>query len=150
MLLVLAIIATTCTGLLVGVELAVAVFLNPILRGLPVHRLPRRTAQGGRMLGRVMPFWYVGSTILLAALTALTLGKLLGRRRAPRRIAAPDQRRTVGRRARPAQQPGGHLDRRIPPENWQELQQRWDRLHIVRVALIVAAFALVVVATALL
>lgn len=32
------------------------------------------------------------------------------------------------------------------PDDWREQQQRWDRLHYARVAIIVASFALVVVA----
>ena len=32
------------------------------------------------------------------------------------------------------------------PADWREQQQRWDRLHYIRVAVIVAAFVLVLVA----
>ncbi|WP_193106666.1 anthrone oxygenase family protein [Brachybacterium sp. FME24] len=147
---VLAVIATTSTGLLVGVELAVAVVLNPILRGLPFAAAIAGRAHGGRMLGRAMPFWYIGSTILLATLTALTWGTssagaallaaalLLVGVVLSVVLLVPINKQTITWTAE------SH------PGNWQELQQRWDRLHIVRVALLVVAFVLVVVATTLL
>jgi len=36
------------------------------------------------------------------------------------------------------------------PDDWREQQQRWDRLHYARVAIIVAAFVLVAVAATML
>lgn len=150
MLFVLAVLATTCTGLLVGVELAVAVVLNPILRGLPFAASLAGRAHGGRMLGRVMPFWYIGSTILLVALTALAWGTSSA---VAALLAAMLLLLSVVLSVVllvPLNNQGITWTAESHPENWQELQRRWDRLHIVRVVLIVAAFALVVVAAALL
>src|ERR1700753_2037424 len=59
---------------MVGVEFAVAVFVNPILLRLPAGSSIAARADGARILGRVMPFWYLGSLILTAALAAATWG----------------------------------------------------------------------------
>jgi hypothetical protein len=66
----LAIITATVVGLMVGVEFAVAVFVNPLLLRLPAGPSLQARADGGRMLGRVMPFWYLGSLLLTAWLAA--------------------------------------------------------------------------------
>ena len=74
MLVALAVITTTVVGTMVGVEFAVAVFVNPILLRLPAGSSLESRADGARVLGRVMPFWYVGSLILTAGLAAATWG----------------------------------------------------------------------------
>jgi hypothetical protein len=66
----LAVITATVVGVMVGVEFAVAVFVNPIQRRLPIGSWIEATAAGGRVLGRVMPFWYIGSLLLTAWLAA--------------------------------------------------------------------------------
>jgi hypothetical protein len=43
-----------------GVEFCVAFVINPILDGLPGDSGLRGRAHGGRMLGAVMPVWYIG------------------------------------------------------------------------------------------
>ena len=61
MLTTLAVITATVVGVMVGVEFAVAVFVNPILLRLPAGSSLEARADGARVLGRVMPFWYFGS-----------------------------------------------------------------------------------------
>ena len=72
MLTALAIVTASVVGTMVGVEFAVAVFVNPIFQRMPVGAALEARADGGRVLGRVMPFWYVGSLILTAGLAAAT------------------------------------------------------------------------------
>ena len=74
----LATIATTAVGLMVGVELAVAVVVNPILARLPTEAGLAGRAHGARMLGKVMPFCYVGSLGLVLALAAVAWGASAG------------------------------------------------------------------------
>src|SRR6516165_359921 len=74
MLATLAVITATVLGVMVGVEFAVAVFVNSILLRLPAGPSLEARADGGRVLGRVMPFWYVGSLLLTAWLAAATWG----------------------------------------------------------------------------
>jgi hypothetical protein len=103
-------------------------------------------ADGGRVLGRVMPFWYIGSLILTAGLAAATWGG----QAASAAIAAaallavsvvmsvallvPINNRSITWTA------DDH------PGDWREQQQRWDRLHYVRVAILIAGFVLALVA----
>ena len=63
MLNALAVITATVVGTMVGVEFAVAVFVNPILLRLPAGSSIEARADGGRVLGRVMPFWYFASFV---------------------------------------------------------------------------------------
>ena len=78
MLTTLAVITATVVGVMVGVEFAVAVFVNPILLRLPAGSALEARADGGRVLGRVMPFWYSGSLLLTAWLAAVTWGGPVG------------------------------------------------------------------------
>src|SRR5680860_1346272 len=48
-------------GMMVGVEFGVAAFMNPVVDRLPDEERVRARAAAARLLGRVMPFWYVGS-----------------------------------------------------------------------------------------
>jgi hypothetical protein len=146
MLVALAVITTTVVGIMVGVEFAVAVFVNPIFLRLPAGPLIQARADGGRVLGRVMPFWYIGSLILTAGLAAATWGG----QAASAAIAAaallavsvvmsvallvPINNRSITWTA------DDH------PGDWREQQQRWDRLHYVRVAILIAGFVLALVA----
>ncbi|SDK21604.1 Uncharacterized membrane protein [Nonomuraea maritima] len=148
MLNALEVFTTVVVGLMVGVEFSVAFVINRILDALPTDSSQLGRAHGGRMLGAVMPFWYIGSLVLVAIWAVLgwqhpgnvltvTAGALLivsvlmsvlllvpiNNRS---RTWTPDNR----------------------PADWQQQMNRWDRLHHVRVAVIVAAFALLVTALA--
>src|SRR5690242_15243574 len=70
----LAVVVATVVGVMVGVEFAVAVFVNPMLRRLPVGPSLEARADGGRVLGRVMPFWDVASLILTVGQAVATWG----------------------------------------------------------------------------
>src|SRR5260370_8817059 len=70
MLTTLAVITATVVGVMVGVEFAVAVFVNPILLRLPAGPSLEARAHGARALARVMPFCYSGSLLLTAWLPA--------------------------------------------------------------------------------
>ena len=142
----LEVVTIVIVGVMVGVEFAVAFVVNPILYALPGDNGLIGRAHGGRMLGAVMPFWYVGSLVLVAiwAVTGwhdrgtglvVTSGALLivsvlmsvlllvpiNNRS---RTWTPDNR----------------------PADWKQQIKRWDRFHYVRVAVIVAAFVLLAAA----
>ena len=142
----LAVITGTVTGVMVGVEFAVAVFVNPIQRRLPVGSWIEASADGARVLGRVMPFWYIGSLLLTAWLAAAQWGGTAGDAAVAAAgllivsvvmsvtLLVPINNRTATWTA------DNH------PADWREQHQRWDRLHYARVAVIVAAFVLTLVA----
>jgi uncharacterized membrane protein len=142
----LAVTTATVTGVMVGVEFAVAVFVNPIQRRLPVGSWIEATAAGGRVLGRVMPFWYIGSLLLTAGLAAAKWGGSAGN-------AAVAATALLGVSVVMSVTMLVPINNRIitwtadnHPADWREQHQRWDRLHYARVAVIVAAFMLTLAA----
>jgi uncharacterized membrane protein len=142
----LAVITATVIGVMVGVEFAVGVFVGPMLQRLPVGSWIEATADGGRVLGRVMPFWYIGSLLLTAWLAAAKWGGPAGDAAVAAAgllvvsvvmsvtLLVPINNRSVTWTA------DDH------PVDWREQHQRWNRLHYVRVAIIVAGFVLTLVA----
>jgi hypothetical protein len=133
------IVALVIAGPMVGVEIAVAAVTNPIVDRLPddAYRLAR--SAGSRVLGRVMPFWYVATLVVLTAAAVIAASGLT--------IAAAVLMATVvlltvtmlvpinNRIA--AWSEVAHVDR--------ELARRWDRLHWLRVIMLVAMFVLLAI-----
>lgn len=148
MLTALAIITTTVVGTMVGVEFAVAVFVNPIFLRLPAGAALQARADGGRVLGRVMPFWYVGSLVLTAGLAAATWdrsGAGAGAAVAAAALLAVSVVMSVALLV-PINNRSVTWTADDHPDDYREQQQRWDRLHYARVAIIVAGFVLTVAA----
>ena len=142
MLNALAVIATTVVGTMVGVEFAVAVFVNPILRRLPAESSLEARADGARVLGRVMPFWYFASLILTAGLSAATRGDAAtGAAIAAAALLAVSVVMSLALLV-PINNRSATWTANDHPSDWREQQRRWDRLHYARVAIILTAFAL--------
>jgi uncharacterized membrane protein len=148
MLNALGIVTTVVVGLMVGVEFCVAFFVNRILDALPDDSNQQGRSHGGRMLGALMPVWYISSLVLVAVwaiagwhdpgaglvvaaavllIVSVIMSVLL-------LVPINDRGKTWTPDNRPA--------------DWKEQMNRWDRYHYVRVAVIVAAFALLVTALA--
>ena len=133
-------------GLMVGVEFSVAFVLNRIFNGLPEDSAQLGRAHGGRMLGAVMPFWYLGSVALSAVwavagwhhhgagLVVIAAALLVVSVIMSLLLLVPinDQGKTWTAENLPA--------------DWKQQMARWDRFHYLRVAVIVAAFALLAAA----
>ena len=146
MLTTLAVVTATVVGTMVGVEFAVAVFVNPILLRLPAGPSLEARADGARVLGRVMPFWYFGSLILTAGLAAATWGRsAAGAAIAAAALLAVSVVMSVALLV-PINNRSVTWTADDHPDDWREQQQRWDRLHYVRVAIIIVAFVLTLVA----
>ncbi|MFF4528663.1 anthrone oxygenase family protein [Streptomyces sp. NPDC001407] len=142
----LAVVTVVVAGMMVGVEFAVAVFVNPILNRLPDDSRIAARSDGAQVLGRVMPVWYI-SSMLLGVVWASTAWGSTG---APLVTAAtallgvsvamsllllvPINNRTKSWTAEGR------------PADWKQQAARWDRYHYVRVGVIVLAFALFAVA----
>ncbi|MEV6232671.1 DUF1772 domain-containing protein [Saccharopolyspora shandongensis] len=148
MLSALAVCTIVVVGLMVGVEFSVAFVINPILNGLPDDSNQRGRSHGGRMLGAVMPVWYIGSLVLVAvwaiagwhhdgAGLVVTAGALL--------ILSVVMSLLL---LVPINNRGKTWTPENRPEDWKEQMNRWDRYHYVRVAIIIAAFALLAAALA--
>jgi uncharacterized membrane protein len=143
---VLAVITVTVVGLMVGVEFAVAFVVNPILLRLPAGASLAARADGGRMLGRAMPFWYIGSLVLTVTLAAATWGTPGS---AAALVAASLLAVSVVMSVVllvPINNRSATWTADSHPDDWREQHQRWDRLHHARVAIIVTAFTLVTAA----
>ncbi|GAA2663649.1 DUF1772 domain-containing protein [Streptomyces lunalinharesii] len=146
MLNALEVVTTVVVGVLVGVEFSVAFVINRILNALPEDSRQLGHAHGGRMLGAVMPFWYIGSLVLtgiwavarwhhhgtglvvaagaLLIISVIMSVLLLVPINNRNKTWTPDNR----------------------PADWKQQLNRWERLHYVRVAILIAAFALLVAA----
>jgi uncharacterized membrane protein len=140
------VIAIVTAGTLTGIELAVALFVNPRISRLDdaVHvRVAQTLAQ---ILGMVMPFWY-GLTLLLAlavtfiahpprstpwwlALASTVLWALI----IVYSLLLPVPINNQVARWQPDSLPA----------NWRDLRCRWDLLHAIRVVFLVVALILLV------
>lgn len=146
MLNALEVFTTVTVGLMVGVEFSVAFVINRILDALPDDSGQLGRAHGGRMLGAVMPVWYIGSLVLVAVwvvagwdhqgtgLVVTAGGLLILSVIMSIALLVPINNR--GKTWTP--------DNR--PADWKQQMNRWDRFHYVRVAVIIAAFTLLVAA----
>ncbi|MFF7366288.1 anthrone oxygenase family protein [Streptomyces tricolor] len=146
MLVTLEVVTTVVVGLMVGVEFSVAFIMNRILDALPEDSRQLGHAHGGRMLGTLMPFWYIGSLVLSAlwavagwqhdgaGLVVTAAGLLIVSVVMSVLLLVPinNRNRTWTPDNRPA--------------DWKQQLQRWGRFHYVRVAVIIAAFTLLVTA----
>lgn len=148
MLNALEVFTTVVVGLMVGVEFSVAFVINPILNALPEDSGQLGRAHGGRMLGAVMPFWYIGSLALSAvwavagwhhpgAGLVVIAGVLL--------ILSVIMSLLL---LVPINNRGKTWTPENRPEGWKEQMNRWDRFHYIRVAVIIAAFTLLAAALA--
>jgi len=124
---VIEIVALVLMGPLLGVELGVAAFTNPIVARLPDNAFRQVRSGGSRLLGRIMPFWYIATlaaliaaAALMAAAVMLTVTTLVP---INNRIATWTTDADVSR----------------------ELANRWDRLHWIRVALLAVLWLLLAI-----
>ncbi|MGW8360022.1 anthrone oxygenase family protein [Streptomyces wedmorensis] len=148
MLNALEVFTTVTVGLMVGVEFSVAFVMNRIFGALPEDADQQARSHGGRMLGALMPFWYIGSLVLSAVwavagwhqpgtgLVVIAAALLIVSVVMSLLLLVPINNR--GKTWTPENRPA----------DWKEQMNRWDRFHYVRVAVIIAAFTLLVTALA--
>ncbi|MET9591854.1 DUF1772 domain-containing protein [Streptomyces sp. NPDC006516] len=146
MLNALEVFTTVVVGVMVGVEFSVAFVMNRIFNALPEDSGQLGRAHGGRMLGAVMPVWYISSLVLVAIWAVagwnhdgtglvVTGGALL--------IVSVIMSILL---LVPINNRGKTWTPDNRPADWKQQMNRWDRFHYVRVAVIMAAFALLVAA----
>ena len=139
-------IIVVVVGTMVGVEFAVAVFVEPIFNRLPLEAGIAARSDGARVLGRVMPFWYVASLILVVGWSLFTWGQPPS---TPTLISAILLAVSVVLsilflvpiNSRIRRWSAGEV-----PDDWREQMRRWNRLHYLRVAILIAALVLAAVA----
>ncbi|MFJ6076271.1 anthrone oxygenase family protein [Streptomyces sp. NPDC093065] len=146
MLNALEVFTTVIVGLMVGVEFCVAFVMSRIFNALPEDSDQLARAHGGRMLGALMPFWYVGSLVLSAIWVMAGWGRpgtglvVVG---AALLIVSVIMSLLL---LVPINNQGKTWTPENRPADWKEQMNRWDRYHYARVAVIVAAFAFLVTA----
>jgi anthrone oxygenase-like protein len=138
------------SGLLVGNELAVAVFIHPVLYSISDEAHVRVAKPLARRLGRSMPFWYAislvfailqmlitraasvawclccAAAILLALIIVLTI-----------LLPAPINHQIAR----------WNLDQL--PTNWLSMRRRWDLYHRIRVLLLMVVLVLLILSALL-
>jgi len=125
--------------LLIGVEFCVSAFINPVIRQLEAEPQAKALSLFARLLGGVMPFWYVACLLLLAVdawlrrgtaafpLLVTAAGLWLAAIVLSVAVLVPIANRIAARSS----------------ANWQQEQRRWNNLHQFRVLLLaIAAFCL--------
>ncbi|MEZ0064871.1 putative membrane protein [Streptacidiphilus sp. MAP12-20] len=148
MLNALEVFTTVVVGVMVGVEFSVAFVINRILNALPGDNGLIGRAHGGRMLGAVMPVWYSTSLVLVAVWAVAgwhNHGTSLVVTAAALLILSVIMSILL---LVPINNQGKTWTPENRPEDWKEQMSRWDRYHYVRVAVIIAAFALLAAALA--
>lgn len=142
----LSVFTVVVVGLMVGVEFAVAVFVNPILDRLPNDGGVDARSDGARVLGRIMPFWYIGSVVLGVVWAVLSWGG------AGASLVAAGTALLVLSVVMsilllvPINSRVAKWSQEGVPADWKQQVGRWDRFHYVRVGIIVLAFTLFTIA----
>jgi hypothetical protein len=151
MAILIILVSLLITGLLVGSELAVALFIHPVLYSVGDEAHARVVKPLARRLGRFMPFWYavslvfailqllaIGRTALLAwwlcCATAILLAVIIV---LTILFPVPINNQIAGL----------NLDRL--PADWLSLRRRWDLYHSIRVLLLLVALTLLIVSALL-
>lgn len=136
-------LAIVITGLMVGVEFAVAAFANPVFARLPDDAFRAARGDGSRVLGKVMPFWYVGTLLVLAA--AALVGEGGGRWLCG--VAAALMAAVVLLTVTMLVPINNRIARwPATGEVSRGLAARWDRLHWLRVGVLVVLFVVLAIA----
>ncbi|MGC2301312.1 MAG: DUF1772 domain-containing protein [Acidobacteriaceae bacterium] len=137
---------TLCVGLMIGVELAVSAFINPILEKLDDRTRLTAIRLFAARLGAAMPVWYALSFVLLLAeaillrhqpqflLLALAVGIWAAVIILTLLFLVPINNKMT------------RLDSDAPPASALKEHAAWDAMHRLRVAALTAAMALFLVA----
>jgi len=141
---ILHLLALLVLGLMAGSELNVALFSHPVLKRQPLetHILVRSSLAA--LLGRVMPFWMAGST-LLGLLLILPFEHLNTSAWRLAAVAFAIQVLAVVFSLVAPVPINSRIAKWTPksiPEDWNAQEHRWDMYHFVRTCGLVVAFAI--------
>lgn len=139
-------LAVLALGLMCGSELNVAAFAHPMLNRQPFEVHVRMRASLAALLGRVMPFWIAGSTLLnLLLLLPFEHLSESGWRFAA--VAFTIQVFAVVFSLVGPVPINNRIAKWTPeslPEDWQAQEHRWDQYHWIRTCGLIVAFAVLV------
>jgi hypothetical protein len=135
-----------CSGLLIGNELTVSLFINPVISQLDSRPRAHAISLFARLLGKAMPFWYALCFLLLLAETALhrheTVFTLLI-------VASALWAATIVFSVTtlvPINNRIASLSPETALSSWDKEHHHWDVLHRWRIGLLLIAFACAVYA----
>lgn len=142
----LQVLAVLVLGLMCGSELNVAAFAHPALNRQPLEVHIRLRSSLAALLGRVMPFWMCGSTLLnlLLLLPITHLSEAAWRLAA---IAFGIQVFAVVFSLIGPVPINNRIIKWTPdslPDDWRSQEHRWDLYHWVRTAGLIVGFAVLV------
>ena len=142
----LQLLAVLVLGLMCGSELNVAVFAHPTLNRQPLEVHVRMRSSLAALLGRVMPFWMAGSTLLnlLLLLPFVHLNESAWHLAA---VASAIQVFAVVFSLVGPVPINNRIAKWTPeslPEDWQAQEHRWDQYHWLRTCGLIVAFAILV------
>jgi uncharacterized membrane protein len=142
-MLFLDVLTILCTGLMIGNELAVSLFVNPVIWQLEDGSQAKALSLFAGILGKVMPFWYAWCLLLMIAetylrrhqpgLTLLLVAVVIW-------IAIIVYTVTT---LVPINNRIARLTDRLP-EGWRQEHRRWDMYHRWRILALVIAMACLV------
>lgn len=131
------VLALVVAGTMVGVELCVGFIVNAIFERLPDNAGLLGRADGARVLGAVMPFWYFASLGLSIAAAVMQWGE-------PRAVWAIVAAVLFAASVLlsvvvlvPINNRSKHWTPQDAPDDWREQLHRWDGWHYLRMAVIV-------------
>jgi uncharacterized membrane protein len=137
------IVTLMMAGLLVGNELTVSLFINPVMRQLSDESQRQALSLFAALLGRVMPFWYALCLVLFLVETYLRRGEPASSFLLSASVLwvaiivwtilvlVPINNRIAG------------LAEHTRLKEWLPEHTRWERLHRIRIFLLLVALALV-------
>ncbi len=137
-------ILLVAAGTLVGNEICIAVFVHPIFYKLPDEYHLRAAQPVAKLLGAVMPFWYIAVVALVAAECYFSRDGnpvALHLLEAAAGIFVASIAFTLLGPV-PINNQIARIVPEHPPQSWLALRKRWDRLHAIRVAIILVALIL--------
>ena len=140
---VLNVVAIIVAGLMVGCELAIAAFVHPTLDKLPDDVHLQAASALARVLGRVMPFWYI-LVFLLALAEVVIQWRQFGTLPIWSTVSAVLWA-LASLYSVIALVPINNRIKSTPPTDWKTYRRRWDLLHRWRVVLLTIAFAFLIV-----
>lgn len=133
-------------GLMIGTELAVSVFINPIIYKLEESAQAAAIRLFAKRLGTAMPFWYVASLLLLIVEAVLRRGQpgfvlLIGASAIWVAVVVLTISFLVPINNRMMRLEPGVFARQAKSEH-----KRWDRMHRARVAALAVSFVFMLLA----
>jgi uncharacterized membrane protein len=143
---ILQLLAVLVLGLMCGSELNVAAFTHPTLNRQPLEVHIRTRSSFAALLGRVMPFWMTGST-LLNVLLLLPFAHLDKTAWGFASVAAIIQVLAVVFSLVGPVPINNRIAKWTPqalPDDWQMQERRWDLYHWIRTCGLIAAFAILI------